>query len=126
MTPVMIIPILVLQSLNLHKSEILAIAFLLCMGCLTIVATLLRYIYVTKRNAQGKGGNPNLITSVRPFCMTWRPPDDLRGGGSADEKLYNTAKHKSGLTLKAASRFSQRVFLLAVCSLPGSGSAARP
>lgn len=69
----MIIPILVLQSLNLHKSEILAIGFLLCMGCLTIVATLVRYAYVTRRNAQGKSGNPNLITSVRPLS-----PDDPR------------------------------------------------
>lgn len=82
----MIIPILVLQSLNLHKSEILAIAFLLCMGCLTIVATLLRYTYVTKRNAQGKSGNPNLITSVRPFCMTWRPGRPARREEEKEEE----------------------------------------
>lgn len=62
----MIIPILVLRTLNLRRSEILAIGFLFCMGCLTIAATLLRYTYVTKRNAQGKDGNPNLITLVQP------------------------------------------------------------
>ncbi|KAG0133670.1 hypothetical protein HOY82DRAFT_603769 [Tuber indicum] len=59
---IMVIPILVLRTLNLRKSEMVAIAFLLSLGCLTIIAALLRYAYVTKRNALGKSGSPNLVT----------------------------------------------------------------
>ncbi|PWW80312.1 hypothetical protein C7212DRAFT_342010 [Tuber magnatum] len=59
---IMAIPILVLRTLNLRKSEMVAIAFLLSLGCLTIIAALLRYTYVTKRNALGKSGSPNLVT----------------------------------------------------------------
>ncbi|RPB05391.1 hypothetical protein L873DRAFT_1797730 [Choiromyces venosus 120613-1] len=62
---IMIIPILVLRTLNLRKSEMLAIAFLLSLGCLTIIASLLRYAYVTKRNALGKSGSPNLVTQAQ-------------------------------------------------------------
>lgn len=117
MTPVMIIPILVLQSLNLHKSEIMAIAFLLCMGCLTIVATLLRYTYVTKRNAQGKTGNPNLITSVRPFCMTWRPGRPAR---REEEKEKEEVEVLTGnYTIQPSTNLVLRRSLYRVfCSVP--------
>lgn len=62
---IMVIPILVLRTLNLRRSEIFAIAFLLSLGCLTVIAALLRFAYVTKRNALGKSGSPNLVTQAQ-------------------------------------------------------------